>query len=195
MDEVNPSEQIQSEDMSEKRSPHRSASMPASSAMPEFLSQYIEVSKRVLLSPNLFFSEMKLEGGLKEPAVYLAISAAGHALLSAVMKFKPLSIPSDFTFELVAGFLIAGVAYFLGTAMGAKSSYEATFKVIAYTSCVRILAALPGIGALVPLWSLVLHFLGLRKVLGLNPVQIVSIMVMSSLLMAVLQLAKFFHLF
>lgn len=155
------------------------------------LKQYLSIAINVLVSPQTFFKQMNLANGLTEPAVFLAVSSGGNAVLNAIFsKFDLLSIPGRFIFESIVVLILSGVTFMMAKSMGSKCKFEATFKVFAYCSCLNILAAVPGINLLTPLYGLVLNYFGLRSVLALSLQQTITVMAFACLMQMVLGIGR-----
>lgn len=142
-----------------------------------------------LFNPTLFFKKMPLSGGLSDPTLYAMISGiAGMAMLvlwqALFHDALPSLVPGSLEktggggAPLVALFvpllivanlhLCSGMFHLLLVlAHGAKSGYEATFRVVAYSSGAMVLLALPFCGwPVAALWSMTLAVIGLKEVQG-----------------------------
>lgn len=167
-----------------------------------YLVRYWHTAKNILLKPKLFFDTMPLFGGFQEPILFLGTSCTAAALLTAIVSFGFLGIPSTILSALVGTFVGAGVAFGLSKAMGGKGSFEATFRAFAYISCVHLFYPIPALGAIAALYGLVLSYLGISKVQDLTPGKTCAIVFLtgflSGLLLFIGQLtalwSKFFHI-
>lgn len=157
------------------------------------LSQYLQISLKLLSSPKVFFKDLELNGSFKEAAIYLAVSASGYGVLSAVLtQFKVHTIPSRIIFDYVSVVVLAGVAFVIAKGVGSKVGFEAIFKIFSYTSCLHILNAVPGLSLITPIYGVVLCYLGLKQYLELSTYKTILVIVMVTLMSAVLNLGRMF---
>src|SRR5581483_8513997 len=96
--------------------------------------------QRVVTDPRGFFAEMPETGGLRDPAVFLAICAALAGLL-----------------VLVAQHLLDGHA-----------GFEPTFRAAAYGAAPVVLAWVPRLGVLALVWAAYLTVCGVERVQQLD---------------------------
>jgi hypothetical protein len=164
---------------------------PVSFNPQDILRRYFETSKKLLFSPMKFFKEMERTGGLIEPGIFLALSAVGNGILSVLMGNLNLSLlPRNSIAVVIACFVLSGLSCVLAKGMGSKCSFETTFRVFAYCSCLSILMAIPGLSLLVPGVALFLYFLGLKEVLGVSLYQTVTIMALVVFMQVILTLGQ-----
>ena len=161
----------------------------------EVISDYIAVAKPLLLAPIVFYRGMDKVGGFKHAAIFLAISSGVNALISGVITLHPLSIPATLATSMMLTFAAAGIAYGLSKGMGAKGTFEATFKVYAYASCMLIVSAIPLLNLIAIFWTAALNFYGLREVQQLGTFRTAVIIALTSILMTVLAIAHYLHIF
>lgn len=179
--------------ISEHKDPFENAPIPP--VVKSFLNDYLAVAKKLLLSPVVFFREMDKEGGLLHPLKFAAVNCVISALLSGIVSLQFFHIPGLFFAELMQIFIASGVAFGLSKAMGGKGSFEATLKIYAYSSILRIVAAIP-LGWLVSLvYGIFISFYGLKEVQRLGSVQTATIIILTGFLMTVISIAKFMHIF
>lgn len=118
---------------------------------------------RILVDPRGFFETLPLEGGLRTPAIFAAICLAIGAfffLFAAGLKGA-------------LGFFILGLLrLFVGAAILAliaervfdgRGDYEATFRVLAYTSAITVFVAIPVIKVFAAIYGAYLVAIGLEK--------------------------------
>lgn len=159
------------------------------------VNDYCVVTKSLLSAPVIFYREMEKEGGFKHAVIYLAISSGVSSLIAGVVTFHPLSIPATLATSMMLTFAAAGVAFGLARAMGGKGTYEATFKVYAYASCLSILSAVPLANLLAIFWGAALNFYGLKEVQQVGTLRTATIILLTSMLMTVLAVAHYLHVF
>ncbi|MBX9568445.1 MAG: YIP1 family protein [Candidatus Obscuribacterales bacterium] len=156
---------------------------------------YFGVTRSLLLAPIVFYRGMDKEGGFKHPVIYLAISSGASALLAGILTLHPLSIPATLATSMMLTFAASGIAFGLSRAMGGKGSFEATFKVYAYSSCLTILSAIPLLNLLSIFWIAALNFYGLREVQERGTLRTAVIIMLTSMLLTVLSVAHYLHIF
>jgi hypothetical protein len=157
-----------------------------------FLNGLVHTAKQVLLRPTDFFKTMRVTGGLTDPLLFALIvgmvglmflyfwdillhdsmrifmtpgmkSAAGDSLfhgmgMAAAAVFMPF-------FLIMWLFVVSGMLHlFLMLARGAKSGFEATFRVVCYGVSPFLLLSIPYCGALITIvWSMTLGVIGLKE--------------------------------
>jgi hypothetical protein len=147
--------------------------------------------KQVLFSPGDFFKTMPVTGGLTDPLLFGLILGMTGALfsyfwqiaLSGVMQdFMPPQMLAASEHSLFQGaslavlaictpfliilwlFILSGMLHlFLLMVQGAKSGFEATFRVVAYSEAPYLFLVLPFCGGFLAwIWSLVIILIGLQ---------------------------------
>jgi hypothetical protein len=157
-----------------------------------FLSGLYTTLKEVLFSPSVFFRRMPVTGGLADPLVYgLIIGMAGlmfsyfwQILLKGAMQGMMLpGMQAAAEQNIFSGLGMAVMAFlspfliifglFIGAGIlhvclmlvkGARSGFEATFRVVAYGYSAYIFLVIPFCGGLIAgAWAVVLAIIGLRE--------------------------------
>ncbi len=154
------------------------------------LKNYLSISIKLISSPRRFFEEIEAASGIQEAGAFLLTSAALNAILTAIIKLKPLTIPGTFIMESSAACVLAGLVYMLSKGMGSKCSFQTVFKVFAYCSCMQVLAPVQGVGVLSGVLGLVLAFFGLKTVLKVNLYQTITIMFLLCFFQVILNLGR-----
>lgn len=143
-----------------------------------------------LFHPVRFFRRMAVRGGLSDPLLYgMIVSMAGITAFYAWQTLLQETMPFPESFKGAAGlghpsgaglgviaiiapfaiianlFLWAGMLHLLLLAVrGSRNGFEATFRVIAYSSGTSILLAVPFCGwPLAMVWNLALAIIGLKE--------------------------------
>ena len=157
-----------------------------------FLNGLYTTLKDVLFRPSVFFKRMPVTGGLTDPLLYaLIIGMVGiifsyfwQILLQGAMQgmmipgikaaadqnmFKGIGMAalaffSPFLIILVL-FISSGILHVcLMLVRGARSGFEATFRVVAYGYSTNIFLVIPFCGGLLAgVWAIVLAIIGLRE--------------------------------
>jgi hypothetical protein len=160
-----------------------------------FVKALVETWKEVLLKPGEAFSRMKTTGGYTSPLLFNAIMVIIWAIftliyqlifagsMGAMARSQPDSATVPFGFGMSAiaiilqftiaiplivgmNFVSAGITHLcLGLFKGVSKSYEATYRVLAYSYSGWIFAIIPCIGGLLGgVWALVCTTVGLARV-------------------------------
>jgi hypothetical protein len=156
-----------------------------------FFGGLFETLKQVLFSPGDFFKKMPVTGGLTDPLLYGLILGMAGALFSYFWQIALHGVMQNYmTREMLAAseyslfqgaslallaistpffiilwlFLIAGMFHvFLLMVQGAKSGFEATFRVVAYSVSPFLFLALPICGGFLAwIWSLISILIGFQ---------------------------------
>lgn len=156
-----------------------------------FFKGLLKTAREVLFRPAAFFKKMPVTGGLTDPLLYaLIIGMAGLMFLYAWDILLHDSMQSFMTPELKAAaertmlqgfgsaaaavmmpfllilwlFIISGIFHlFLLTARGARAGFEASFRVVSYSTSPFLFMVIPYCGMLITmLWVLTLTVIGLR---------------------------------
>ena len=156
-----------------------------------FWNAFVETLMMVLTKPDLAFRAMKVEGGLAEPLIYALIGAGLGGIVSllfslglqslglftgqrnAFVVMAGMGIGSILFIVLVPVFIVIGL--FIGSAIihlclmivgGANKSFEATFRVVAFSQgSTGPLQIIPICGGLIAgVWALVITCIGLARV-------------------------------
>jgi hypothetical protein len=136
---------------------------------PEFdlqhpLSSAVTVIRTVLFSPRYFYLDFKVEGPLKEPAVFVLLVGAVSGILGAMVALTSNFLFGDFDAgdlraALVGALLFAvlspvGVGVVAGvyllsirTFVGKASSFAEVYRIAAYAASALVLAWVPILGA------------------------------------------------
>jgi len=158
-----------------------------------FFAAVFETIKGVLLNPTSTFADMKTEGGLGTPIIYALILGSIGGIIGLIwqglfenissmigrmgveefatfaafgaIRFIVFAILTPL-FVVVGLFIVSGICHLcLMIVGGANKSFEATFRVFAYTSgSVALMQLVPICGALVAgIWAIVCEIIGLRE--------------------------------
>jgi hypothetical protein len=151
-----------------------------------FLEALMTTLKEVLLSPTQFYRRMPTSGGVKNPLIFgLILGVFGGVLALAWQQVFLLRIresPEITTTHLLGITIglpfIVLVTLYLGSAIihlclmvvgGNRRGFEATFRVIAYSSSTQIFALIPLIGGLIiPIYTLAIEIIGLKEGHGIG---------------------------
>ena len=121
--------------------------------------------QRVVTAPHAFFADMPPTGGLRDPALFLAIcagiNAVGHLLFAAGV----FGMVGSFLVQMIAAFVLAAILVLVAQNLfEGRGGYEATFRVVAYAWAPLVVAWLPGVGSLALVYAAYLMLRGLERV-------------------------------
>jgi len=134
---------------------------------------YCIVTKEVLTTPQVFFANMSLVGGLNDPLIYLAFTSIMTGIFSAVAHLNLLYVFFAVTCFLQV-VLAAVLMQLLFKKLGGQGKFEQTFNVLSYSSATFIFAWIClgpiAIGGIVAgLYTAYLNYIGLSRVQKLPP--------------------------
>ena len=116
---------------------------------PGLLIGFLRTAKTVLLSPRAFFSSMPVEGGLLGPYVFFLLCTMFSFIVSICLTLAMSGGFSGWIFLVMFGalwmpFISAGILNLLfNKLLRTGGSYEATFRVVCYSSAVNLFAWIP----------------------------------------------------
>jgi Mor family transcriptional regulator len=141
---------------------------------------YFLTAKRILLTPSNFFSDLPLEGGFLNPILFgiastvlsVTIGMLGVTLLRSHSGFGLFGILIGVVCTLFGAAIIVPIVLMIWSLMihaaltilqGAARGFEATFRVVAYSSVTQLFNAIPFVGTIASLYGLVLTVIGLKE--------------------------------
>ena len=134
--------------------------------MANFLQEYYETGKSVILKPADYFKTMPTTGGYKDPLIFalitsvimgigLTIITLGVGFLAII--FAPIAVT-------ISVFLAALLLLVCAKMVGGTGTYEATMRVAAYSNVVNIIGWIPIVSILGSIYGLVLTVLGMKEI-------------------------------
>jgi hypothetical protein len=141
-----------------------------------FVKGIVETLRGSLFHPNDFFATIPIAGGLLQPLLFALIvgtlgtmmglvwgAAIDPSLLSGPKAIAVAFVPVLIFFSIVLWALILHGSLFL--VGGAKEDFEATFRVICYTSGTELFNAIPFLGGFIVIgWKLYITVIALKQV-------------------------------
>ena len=144
---------------------------------------FIEKSKMIIFNPKGFFEIMPQAGGYKDPLMFGAITIVILTIISSALDLALYlaqgkmieGITSSIT-SLIVGIIIApvvlAIALFISAStnyyplrlLGGKGTYEATFRVTAYSSILMLISWIPAVSFLAGIYELYINVVGFKKV-------------------------------
>ena len=146
----------------------------------------LQTLKSSLFTPQEFFSKLPIEGGFVTPLLYALIVETFGSLVSYAWAFSldhsllgatkvsgfwiilmGALVPMFVFLHVVVSAFVLHISLFLVAA--AKRDFEATFRVVSYSSGPDLFSAVPVVGGAVALvWQIYLIVIGLREVHGIT---------------------------
>lgn len=142
---------------------------------------FVEKIQAILIDPRGFFDAMPQGGGYKGPLVFALTIIAVAQIFSGAIN----ALPTPYGWGGYAGYAIPRqIAYLIGTVIGAffgiflfaalmqlvlrrlggKGTYEATFRVVAYSTAASIFSWVPFVSLLAAVYRVYLLVIGYSKV-------------------------------
>src|SRR5215217_2921281 len=106
----------------------------------------VAVIRTVLFSPRSFYLNFKVEGPLKEPAVFVLLVGTFSAILGAAVALSSnflFAVLSPVGVGVVAGVYLLSIKTFVGKASG----FTEVYRMAAYAAAVLVFAWIPILGA------------------------------------------------
>jgi hypothetical protein len=152
---------------------------------------FTETVKESLLNPTEFYSKLPALGGFKEPLIYGVISIGTVSIVNQIWSMLLGKGSGGFggvLISLLIAIIVAPITavliMFIGSGLthlclslvgGASESYEATFRVVAYSQGTALLGIVPVLGALVgAIWNICIVVVGLKEIHGASTGQAVA---------------------
>lgn len=134
--------------------------------------EFIDIWKKVLLRPSVFYKEMPKTGGLIDPILFSIVSLSISAFFYLFLNPKAYVFIDTFSsIPKVAAVLIlvigitsllidATVLYFIYKALGGTGTYEGTARFVLYASAAPMFIWIPIIGWIFGIYQFYLYTLG-----------------------------------
>jgi hypothetical protein len=144
------------------------------------LNAYFQTATKCILTPTRFFSKLPTEAGYLSPILFavFAVPVAGLLTYLWFALFTGAGLGGLIGFFIAVCILFVASLIFVPIYLaissgvlhlclyivgGAREGYQATFRVVSYSSVTSVFNAIPVVGTLVSLWGLVLTVIGLRE--------------------------------
>lgn len=131
-----------------------------------FFDSFARVSRDIVTQPREFFQMLPRSAELRPPFLFLNVCAFLSALLMANMLKRDFSYFSLLFMSQIASAFVGSLVlhWLLRRFCGSTAAFADTFRIIAYTNLLDIVAWIPVFGPLASLYGLYLIFLGLQEV-------------------------------
>jgi len=151
-----------------------------------FFQAFLTTLREVLFSPSQFYRRMPTSKGITHPLIFgLILGVLGGVFGLAWQRIFYLrlghfpEIATIYFLIIIIGLpFIVLITLYLGSSIihlclmvvgGNRRGFEATFRVIAYSSSTQIFALIPFVGGfIIPLYALVIEIIGLRESHGIG---------------------------
>jgi len=162
---------------------------------------------RSLFSPRLFFAMLPRQSGYALPLTYALILETLGGMMSSLWAFvvgnpwlTSAELTQEATFSLAFLIPVVAVVGTFASALvfhgclimigGANEDFQATFRVVCYSSAPELMNAIPVIGPLIAVfWKLSLIFIGLKEVQRATTGTVLTVLLLPALLASALVLA------
>lgn len=130
---------------------------------------YVNTWKNIVVDPRGFFSRMPTKAGYTNPIIFLIINSAIGGLLgglvAAGIAAGLVAIPAGIITAIIGSFIGGAILHLFAYLLADKAigGFEATWRVIAYTSALLVLTWIPFLGALVGLYGIYIEVVGIEQ--------------------------------
>lgn len=138
---------------------------PPSKNVKEYFLDWWATAKEVCTGPGRFYETMPRAGGFAEPSYFLAVSAAGGAVIHLLWTQSLMSAIAETALSMLVTLLLARGVSVLFEKFGSKAGFEETYRVMCFGSPPMVLMGLAWIQPLALIYMGVIWFIGLKKVL------------------------------
>jgi hypothetical protein len=132
-----------------------------------FINSFVNVWRGVVLAPTDFFAEMPLNAGYANPLIFLIISTAIGGFFGGLVSLRSLA---GIIFAPIGGiigsFIAAGIIHIFAVLFtdGAKGGFQATWRVVTYSTALSVLTWIPFVGSLIGFYGVYLTVVGVQRV-------------------------------
>jgi hypothetical protein len=130
--------------------------------------QLLETLRDVLIKPHLCFAGLAKDTGYKQPLFFLLMVSAVFAVLKSLLAGKLLQALPLLLMCVAMAFVNATFLYFVSKLIKTPVTYNGALRVICYSSAPLVLSWISLIHFVCGVYSLVLIYFGLEKMLQLT---------------------------
>ncbi|MGO9566491.1 MAG: YIP1 family protein [Desulfomonilaceae bacterium] len=144
------------------------------------INAYFQTASKCILTPTSFFSKLPTRDGYLNPILFVAMTLPVATVLTylwiglftgmrltgmvGILFLASLLFVAGLIFVPIFLAIWSGILHLcLYLVGGAREGYQATFRVVSYSSVTSVFNAVPFVGNLASLWGLVLTVIGLRE--------------------------------
>jgi hypothetical protein len=130
---------------------------------------FVDSLKTVALSPAKFFEDMPPSERYRNPALFLLICHFAAGIFSFLTGGGIVDIIGFPVFGIISAIIVSLIIdYLRKEVFDTAGSYEKSFQIISYSSCVILISFLPWIGFLAALYGLYLVVTGIQAVYSMT---------------------------
>jgi hypothetical protein len=142
---------------------------------------YIETASRCLVNPTHFFANLPLDAGYGNPLLFGVMSVVVGAVFTSIWysilrgglgSVGLFGLVFTISFTFVGALIVVPITILFWSLIthgllalfgGAKSGFQATLRVISYSSVTSVFSAIPVVGTVASLWVFYLEIVGIRE--------------------------------
>lgn len=132
-----------------------------------FFQDTVNTFRSIIVSPREFFDAMPLEGGLKDPVLFMLIVSVASSLGILLITMKPLQALQELIVRILISFVSSAYLLVLSRGFGGTGSFEGTYRAFAYASAPMMISWIPFLNLIAAIYGLFLMRLGLERAHGL----------------------------
>lgn len=156
---------------------------------------FIEKTKMIIFNPKGFFDIMPQAGGYKDPLIFCTVITIISTILSSVLSQalglavgKMANGIVSAMMSLIIGIILCPIVWATALSIGAlvdnsmlrlfggKGTYEATFRVLAYSTAMMLILWIPLAGFLTGIYQIYINLVGFRKVHSMTTGKVLAAM-------------------
>ena len=142
-----------------------------------FLNEYIAKVKEIVTKPEDFFNKMPVSGGFNEPLMFILPAAVVYGIGGMLFSFSLKSLIWGVIGVYLGVLIASAIIHIVAILFKGTGSFEATFRVGAYSSVVYLVSWIPVLGGILALYGIVLWFFGVRKVHSLSTEKTIIVLI------------------
>ena len=132
------------------------------------IKSYLYIVYLLFVYPQTFFRAMSVDGGYKQPWLFALFSVL-ISWVGVIIFYRSTFLTALYPLALLGILVFAGLVHFSATRLvGGKGAFQATFRVVAYTSFTIVFGPIPYLGLAAHIFGLYLIAHGLAAVHGMN---------------------------